>query len=343
MEQTFVTESSRMLGVLDRVSAVAKAPRPVIIWGERGTGKELIAHRLHFLSPRWGEGFVRVNCAALSETLLDAQLFGAEEGAFTGAVKRQAGLFEQAEGGTLFLDEVAHASKAVQQKLLRVIEYGEFQRLGGSRVRRADVRVIAASNQDLKAAVARNQFLPDLLDRLSFERIVIPPLRQRVEDLVPLALHFSRSFSVELGRSPILGIGNEAQRELEQHDWPGNVRELKNTVERTVFHLASNAHRINVWDGLGGTSDSSASEEGESCDGTPRDLNLRPHRLAPERGLASFGDLVVRKGLREFQREQEKEVLEWALQRSNHRQNQAAKLLGLSYSQLRALLRKHKN
>ncbi|MEM6627972.1 MAG: sigma 54-interacting transcriptional regulator, partial [Pseudomonadota bacterium] len=229
-----IGQSPAWLEALDRVSLAAPVERPLLVIGERGSGKELIAERLHFLSKRWDGPFVKVNCAALSEDLLDSELFGHEQGAFTGATKRRAGRFELADGGTLFLDEIATASLSVQEKLLRVIEYGEFQRLGGEDVLSADVRVIAATNVDLPARADSGEFRADLLDRLAFDVITLPPLRARLEDISLLADYFGTRMARELGVI-FPGFSASAIARLESHDWRGNVRELKNTAERAVY------------------------------------------------------------------------------------------------------------
>jgi len=230
------------LAALERVSAAAPLDRPVLVVGERGVGKELVAERVHFLSARWGGPLVKVNCAALSEDLLDSELFGYEAGAFTGATKRRAGRFEQANGGTLFLDEIATASPRVQEKLLRVIEYGELQRLGGEATLTVDVRVVAATNVDLPAAAERGRFRADLLDRLSFEVVTLPPLRGRREDVVLLAEAFARGLARDMGES-FPGFAPSAIAALEAHDWPGNVRELKNVAERATYRALAAGER----------------------------------------------------------------------------------------------------
>ena len=194
-----IGQSPAWLESLERVSIAAPMERPLLVVGERGTGKELIAERLHFLSHRWEGPFVKVNCAALSEDLLDSELFGHEQGAFTGATKRRAGRFEQAHNGTLFLDEIATASVEVQEKLLRVIEYGEFQRLGGEEVLTCNVRVIGATNVDLPSKAAKGEFRADLLDRLAFDVITLAPLRVRGEDISILAEYFGQKIAREMG------------------------------------------------------------------------------------------------------------------------------------------------
>jgi len=221
------------LAMLDHVSRLAPLERPVLVIGERGTGKELVASRLHFLSRRWDRPFVSVNCAALPDTLLDSALFGHEAGAFTGAVRRQAGRFEQADGGTLFLDELATASPVVQEKLLRAVEYGEIERIGG-RTQSVDVRIIAATNADLPALAAAGRFRADLLDRLAFDVVTLPPLRARRDDILLLAEHFALGMVREMGRPLFPGFSARAEAVLLDHPWPGNVRELRNAVERSV-------------------------------------------------------------------------------------------------------------
>ncbi|MGI3777007.1 MAG: phage shock protein operon transcriptional activator, partial [Janthinobacterium lividum] len=232
--QTPIGEAECFTAMLAHVSALAPIARPVLVVGERGTGKELVAARLAFLSPRWDRPFLKLNCAALPDTLLDSELFGHEAGAFTGAQKRRAGRFEQADGGTLFLDEIGTASPAVQEKLLRVLEYGRFERVGGADTVAVDVRVVAATNADLPAMARDGRFRADLLDRLAFDVVTVPPLRARADDIPRLAEHFAARMSAELGRRSFAGFAPSATRRLLAHPWPGNVRELRNAVERSV-------------------------------------------------------------------------------------------------------------
>ena len=230
-----VGEAAAFREVLAQVSQLAPLDRPVLVVGERGTGKELIAARLTYLSPRWDRPFLTVNCAALAESLLDSELFGHEAGAFTGATRRRPSRFELADGGTLFLDEIASASLAVQEKVLRVIEYGSFTRVGGNEALSVDVRVIAATNVDLPALARDGRFRSDLLDRLAFDVVTLPPLRARREDIPLLAEHFARAMSRALGRPAFAGFTASALAQLHDHAWPGNVRELKNAVERSLY------------------------------------------------------------------------------------------------------------
>jgi Nif-specific regulatory protein len=220
--------------VLDVVRKVAKSQTTVLIQGETGTGKELIAGAIHHNSLRTSRNFVKVNCAALQDNLLESELFGHEKGAFTGADKQRIGRFEQADGGTLFLDEIGDMSASTQAKILRVLQEHEFERLGGSRTLRVDARVVAATNRDLAAMVQAGRFREDLFYRLNVVSIEMPPLRERKDDIVPLAGTFIRRFSAEL-KKKIDGLEPDAQRLLLRYNWPGNIRELENTIERAML------------------------------------------------------------------------------------------------------------
>ncbi len=220
-------EANCFIEILEHASALAKLNKPVLVLGERGTGKELIARRLHYLSPRWQGPFISLNCAALNENLLDSELFGHEAGAFTGARSKHQGRFERADGGTLFLDELATTPMQVQEKLLRVIEYGHLERVGGSQSLHVDVRLICATNENLPALAACGKFRADLLDRIAFDVVQIPPLRQRQPDIMLLAQHFAIQMCQELNLPFFPGFTNEAKQQLLSYHWPGNVRELK--------------------------------------------------------------------------------------------------------------------
>ncbi len=321
-------ESPAFRAALEHVSRVAPLERPVLVIGERGTGKELIAARLHYLSRRWERPFVKVNCAALPETLLDSELFGHEAGAFTGATRRQIGRIEQADGGTLFLDEIATASPAVQEKLLRAVEYGEIERVGG-RTATVDTRVIGATNADLPALAAAGKFRADLLDRLAFDVVTLPPLRARPEDVAPLAEYFALGMVRELERSLFPGFTPAALEALRGHDWPGNVRELRNAVERSVAAGEPDAPVATI------ILDPFASP-------------WRPFRqpsapapaTAPEPEPAPSGPEAVA-GLLEEVRAFEAARLRDALERNRFNQRQTARALGLGYHQLRGMLKKH--
>ena len=243
-ENQFIGQSGAFLDAVERASRAAPMRRPVLVVGERGTGKELIAERLHRLSNRWDESLVTMNCAALPETLIEAELFGHEAGAFTGATKAREGRFEQADKGTLFLDELGTLSMAAQERLLRAVEYGEVTRIGSSRPVQVDVRIVAATNEDLPRLAKEGTFRADLLDRLSFEVITLPPLRVREGDIGVLAEYFARRMAAELEWETWPGFAPHVQRELEDHPWPGNVRELRNVVERAVYRWDRPAEAI---------------------------------------------------------------------------------------------------
>ena len=229
-----VAESEAMKRVLWLASQVASQPTTVLLTGESGTGKEVVARLIHRRSPRAEEPFVAVNCAALTESLLESELFGHEKGAFTGAVQNRRGRFELANGGTLFLDEIGEMSVNLQAKLLRVLQEQQFERVGGTRAIVVDVRVIAATNKDIAKAMSENAFREDLYYRLSVFPIHIPPLRERRDDIFPLAEYFAGKITARMGRH-FRGFAPEAQNILQRYDWPGNVRELINAIERSLI------------------------------------------------------------------------------------------------------------
>ncbi len=314
--------------MLDHASRVAPMERPVLVIGERGVGKELIASRLHFLSQRWDQPLVTVNCAALSEDLLESELFGHEAGAFTGAAKRHIGRFERADGGSLFLDEIAAASLRVQEKLLRVIEYQEFERLGGDRTLRTDVRVIGATHGDLPAEADAGRFRHDLLDRLAFDVVHVPPLRERSDDIAVLAEHFAGGMARELGVLPPV-IHSGAMTTLLGHDWPGNVRELRNVVERSTYrHLTGEQ----------------ASKPLKQVVLDPFETPWRPETSGPAR--KANGAKKAQKppdSSYDYKAEidrVERELVSDALRRNHYNQRATADYLKLTYDQLRGLIRK---
>ena len=323
--QPIIGEAPAFLEMLEHVSRAAPLDKPVLVVGERGTGKELIAARLHFLSDRWEQGVVKVNCAALTESILESELFGHEEGAFTGAVKTHVGHFERADAGTLILDELASISLRMQEKILRVIEYGEIQRVGGSDTLRVDVRIVGATNSDLPTLAAAGQFRRDLLDRLAFDVITIPPLRERADDIMPLAYAFAVNMASELHRSYFPGFSPRAASALLRHDWAGNVRELKNSIERSVYRSDDPETPISkiVFDPF------------DSPFKLPGPADTAPQPSKPLRAPLLPTDLSLRLI------DTEKEFLEAALERARFNQRLAADLLGLSYHQLRGKLRKH--
>jgi DNA-binding NtrC family response regulator len=227
-----VAESESMRAVLALVDRAAPSTSPVLVQGESGTGKELVARRIHFGSPRVGRPYVAVNCKALAESVLESELFGHEKGAFTGALAAHAGCFERAHRGTLFLDEIGEVSASFQGKILRALQEGEVQRVGGVGPIQVDVRIVAATNRDLEAEVAEGRFREDLFFRLNVIPVWIPPLRERKDDVLPLARHFLFLHARASGR--LLHLSEETERALAAHHWPGNVRELSNAIERAV-------------------------------------------------------------------------------------------------------------
>jgi psp operon transcriptional activator len=352
MERTasLVGQSTAFLDAVEHASRVAQVDRPVLVIGERGTGKELVAERLHRLSNRWGGPLVTMNCAALPETLVDAELFGHEAGAFTGATRARAGRFEEADGGTLFLDEIGTLSPAAQERLLRVIEYGELTRIGSNRVVTVDVRVVGATNADLPAEAARNRFRADLLDRLSFEVITLPPLRARADDVPVLAEHFARRMIAELGWERFPGFSRTAMQKLTAHDWPGNVRELKNVVERSLYRWGDQSRAIDMvvldpfespW------RPQSVHAPAPMHPPTPADVPTvpRPGAATAERtgqgADTSPPTLTAVTDLRAAVVAFERKILQATLERCRYNQRATAAALSLTYDQLRHCLRRH--
>ncbi|MDY4366300.1 phage shock protein operon transcriptional activator [Pectobacterium brasiliense] len=319
-KENLLGEANSFLEVLEQVSQLAQLNKPVLVIGERGTGKELIASRLHYLSPRWQGPFVSLNCAALNENLLDSELFGHEAGAFTGAQKRHLGRFERADGGTLFLDELATAPMLVQEKLLRVIEYGMLERVGGRDQLQVDVRLVCATNDDLPALAASGKFRADLLDRLAFDVVQLPPLRERQQDIMLLADNFAIQMCRELHLPLFPGFTPAARETLLNYDWPGNIRELKNVVERSVYRHGDSEQPLDA-------------------------IILNPFRRTPSvqetpsRATTGQPDLPLE--MKPWLLEQEKGLIDRALNQAKFNQRKAAELLGLTYHQLRGLLKKH--
>jgi Nif-specific regulatory protein len=233
LEHNMIGESQRMRDVYQFIARVAPTPSTVLISGESGTGKELAARAIHLNSPRKSKPFIAVNCAALTETLLESELFGHEKGAFTGAVVQKKGKLEVADGGTLFLDEVGEMPQLLQAKLLRVLQEREFERVGGTRTLKVDIRLIAATNRDLEEAIRQGSFRQDLYYRLNVVALSMPPLKERREDISLLASYFVQKYSDRCNRR-VRGISSEARSRLASYDWPGNVRELENAIERAV-------------------------------------------------------------------------------------------------------------
>jgi psp operon transcriptional activator len=324
-----IGEAPAFLAMLEHVSRAAKLIKPVLVIGERGTGKELIASRLHFLSPRWEQPLIKVNCAALTESLLESELFGHQAGAFTGATRTHIGRFEQANGGTLVLDELGTIPPRMQEKILRVIEYGEFQRVGGSDTLTTDVRIVGATNEHLPRLAEQGRFRADLLDRLAFDVIHVPPLRARPADIHTLAYHFAVNVTKELRRAFFPGFTADAKAALLAYPWPGNVRELKNAVERSVYRAEAAEQPIDeiLFDPFASPFNPPAPPAPEPA----------PAASAPEQSVEPLVPSDFRAAVASFERQ----VLRRALERAQFKQTLAAKILGLSYHQFRSLLRKH--
>jgi psp operon transcriptional activator len=323
--QQIIGEAPAFLEMLEHVSRAATLSKPVLVVGERGTGKELIASRLHFLSDRWEQSVVKVNCAALTESILESELFGHEAGAFTGAAKTHIGHFERADGGTLILDELATISLRMQEKILRTIEYGEVQRVGGNETLRVDVRIVGSTNADLQSLAAEGRFRKDLLDRLAFDVITVPPLRERVEDILPLANAFAIHMASELKWSYFPGFSPRASSALLRNQWPGNVRELKNTIERSVYRAEDPEQPIS----------SIALDPFDSPFRMTQSASIQQGAGAKKR--RSF---LLPTDLKQRLVDMETELLRAALEKARFNQRLAADLLGLGYHQFRGKLRK---
>jgi psp operon transcriptional activator len=332
-EVQFIGQSGAFLDAVERASRAAPMRRPVLVIGERGTGKELIAERLHRLSTRWQEPLVTMNCAALPETLIEAELFGHEAGAFTGATRARTGRFEEADKGTLFLDELGTLSMGAQERLLRAVEYGEVARIGSSRPIMVDVRIVAATNENLPRMAEEGRFRPDLLDRLSFEVITLPPLRVREGDIAVLAEYYGRRMGAELGWPAWPGFADHVSQQMEDYAWPGNVRELRNVVERAVYR----------WDDAGRPIGHIQFDPFESpWRPAAAPVKAAKPMAAGEASAPSFSaDFDGVNDLRAAVDGHERAILEHHLGRNRYNQRQTAKALGLTYDQLRHCLKKH--
>lgn len=337
-----IGQSESFHALLDRVSDAASLDRPVIVVGERGTGKEMIASRLHFLSPRWEAQFVKVNCAAFNDDMLDRELFGET---FMDGRDDTNGRFYEADGGTIFLDNIDTLSPRLQEKLMRAVEYGEYEAGGEAHTQQVNVRIVTATGKDLPAAVARGEFRVDLVDRLAFDVITIPPLRYRPEDVAPLAEHFGRKIAASLGAESFPGFTPEAMVELETRPWAGNVRELKTVIERNVaqaflkdesLSTPISALEFDPFEGPFRLRDAASI----TTETTP----IYKESLAPSNDTpnietlptpdvkASFADRVMT-----FERR----LIDEALKLSEGHQGKAAEHLELTYHSFRGLLRKH--
>ena len=339
-----IGESEAFLEFQSRLSLAAKVERPVLIVGERGTGKELAVNRLHYLSPRWQGPLVTLNCAALAPSVLESELFGHEVGAFTGASRRRSGRFESASEGTLFLDEIGLIPLSVQEKILRVVEYGAFERVGSSESIHVDVRIVGATNADLQVLSETKQFKRDLLDRLSFDVLFLPPLRARQWDIMLLARHFATRMALELGRAEAPEFSEDAIGILQAHPWPGNIRELKNVVERAVYRSSGSKYKIaeidfnpyrspfSPLDSDPYASNSSPSLEDETY--LENEPETTPSSGAVKVEIQSLPAQVRALELRNVRR---------ALRESQFHQSSAARILGLTYHQFRGLYRKYRD
>jgi len=306
--ERMVGADSGLKAVVEKIQALADIPRPVLILGERGTGKELVALALHQASSRRQGPFVTINCAAVTEALAEAELFGHEKGAYTDARSRKPGKFELADSGTLFLDEVGNMPITVQKKILRVIEYQSFERVRGSSAVNVDVRVAAATNADLNAEMQAGRFRRDLYDRLAFDTIVVPPLRERRQDIPALCAFFIERFKKEVAGVKCSGISGSALKILQSHPFPGNVRELKNLIERAAYRC-----------------------RGEFIQAGDLQLRAADDSVTPSGGplheqVAGF----------------EKHIIAEALKSAGNNMTAAARQLGLGYDQMRRLVKKHK-
>lgn len=319
-----IGESEEYIAYRDRISRVAPIDRPILIIGERGTGKELAAKRLHYMSPRWQKSLVAVNLASLPSSLIESELFGYERGAFTGATQSRKGRFEEAEGGTLFLDEIGLIPLEVQEKILRVVEYGTYERLGSSQTHEANVRIIGATNADLKKLAKEGRFKEDLLDRLSFEVVFIPPLRVRGDDVILLSQYFASRMALECGFERLPELSKDIEKSLREYSWPGNIRELKNVIERAVYR---------------------------SGDGPIRELEFEPFKNPYEKISEKKEDegrdvLMSKYSLSEIDKAHEEVdfyFLTRALKEAGGNQKMASMIMGLTYDQFRGLYRKYKD
>ncbi len=351
-QDNLIGQSNSFLEVLEQISQIAPLSKPVLIIGERGTGKELIAERLHYLSQRWDQSYLKLNCASLNENLLETELFGYDSGAFTGATKRHEGRFERADKGTLFLDEIANTSGLIQEKLLRVVEYGEFERVGGSRTIKTDTRLVAATNEDLPLLANSGEFRADLLDRLAFDVITLPPLRERREDILLLAEHFAISMTRELEFELFSGFTEKAKRSLLEYSWPGNVRELKNVVERSVYrnnnpHLPVHDLVIDPFESpyrpTGRIKTNDRITHNPVAITKVQDDSIESEALASNTFKTEPKELEYQfpLSLKDLSQDYEKKLIQEALKTCQFNQKKTADALKLTYHQLRGYLKKY--
>jgi psp operon transcriptional activator len=347
-QDNLIGQSNSFLEVLEQISQIAPLSKPVLIIGERGTGKELIAARLHYLSKRWDQSYLKLNCAALIENLLETELFGYDSGAFTGATKRHEGRFERADNGTLFLDEIANTSGLIQEKLLRVVEYGEFERVGGSRTIKTNARLVAATNEDLPSMAASGEFRADLLDRLAFDVITLPPLRERLDDILILAEHFAINMARELEFELFSGFTEKAKRAMLEHPWPGNVRELKNVVERSVYrcnnpHLPVHELVIDPFESPYRPSKRIKTQDRITASAPIEQATVQDDSSQPveQKAQPLAASLTFPLSLKNLSQNYEVDLIKSALANCQYNQKKTADALELTYHQLRGYLKKY--
>ena len=306
----FIGQNAQIKEILKQIEKIAPTNSKVLITGESGTGKEIIAHLIHQKSRRSNNSYVKINCAAIPEELIESELFGVEKGAYTGASERREGKFKQADGGTLFLDEIGDMSLKTQTKVLRVLQDGEFERVGGSETLKTDVRIVAATNIDLKKAVSEKQFREDLFFRLHVMPLHLPPLRERIDDLPLLINFFSAEFSKENNKPPLI-VNKEVQKRLQSYHWPGNIRELKNVIERLVIM-----------------------SEGDTLDikQLPADFSVNQFDFN--------GAFSQQKSLFDFREDAEKQYIEYCLDQFDGNISQTARILQVDRSYLHRKLKK---
>lgn len=348
-QDNLIGQSNNFLEVLEQISQIAPLSKPVLIIGERGTGKELVAARLHYLSKRWDQNYLKLNCAALNENLLETELFGYDSGAFTGASKRHEGRFERADNGTLFLDEIANTSGLIQEKLLRVVEYGEFERVGGSRTIKTNARLVAATNEDLPSMAANGEFRADLLDRLAFDVITLPPLRERLDDILVLAEHFAINMARELEFELFSGFTEKAKRAMLEYHWPGNIRELKNVVERSVYrcnnpHLPVHELVIDPFESPYRPSKRVKTQDRIVVPSVTAAENSQPEvasNKVQQKTQPNTHTLQFPLSLKDLSQNYEVDLIKTALASCQYNQKKTADALELTYHQLRGYLKKY--
>ncbi len=341
-KDSYIGESEVFLDFQQRIADAAAVDRSVLVIGERGSGKEMAASRLHYLSKRWQKNLVTVNCAALAPTLIESELFGYEQGAFTGANKTRKGRFEEAQGGTLFLDEIGNIPIQVQEKILRVVEYGTYERVGSSVTHEADVRIIGATNADLKQMCVEGKFKEDLLDRLSFEVVFIPPLRERGDDILLLANYFAQRMAMECNQD-IPVFTEEVQRMLMSYSWPGNVRELKNTIERAVYRSKGDIISSIVLDPFRNPFTTGTNDVPKALEIEKTEVVNTVQAISDKAEKKEFSfDSLPLDSLDKTKDALEASFVQRALQQAQGNQREAAKLMKITYDQFRGLYRKHK-